>query len=117
MRLIPVLLIIIFVALNNVLSASPDPNVGIPVHLQKEVLELFEKNKFKFPDIENQSVTVNFLINAKSELVILDVQGNSKSACDYVKEVLAYKKVKFNQLRQLTSYSIRIHLQQPDSKG
>lgn len=106
----------IVISFYNAVAASPEPNVGAPLHLQKEVMELFEKNKFKFPDIESQSVTVNFLINAKSELVILDVDGNSAVACDYVKEVLAFKKVKFAQLRQLTSYSITIHLEQPNSR-
>ncbi|HZV71990.1 MAG TPA: hypothetical protein VFG10_20775 [Saprospiraceae bacterium] len=55
-------------------------------------------------------VTVGFLINARNELIILDVNGDSEKACTHVKQVLNYTRVKYNQARQLTRYSIKIHL-------
>ncbi len=78
--------------------------------LQKEVTGLFRKNAIPFPDIIDQEITVGFLINARNELIILDVDGDSTEACDYVKQVLSYKKVKFNQARQLTRYEIKLQL-------
>ncbi|MEO5907072.1 MAG: hypothetical protein ABIQ11_10120 [Saprospiraceae bacterium] len=78
--------------------------------LQKEVTALFRKNEIPYPDIGDQKITVGFLINARNELIILDVDCDSADACTYVKEVLSYKKVKFNQARQLTRYEIKLQL-------
>lgn len=109
---------IIFFLLFTFLASSVSPLVAgefIPepktvADLQKEVLELFSKHQKNFPNISDQSVTVSFVINAKSELVIVDVEGNSPEACDYVKKVLSYRKVKFTEAKQLTGYSVKIHL-------
>jgi len=57
-----------------------------------------------------QEVELSFLLNAKNEIVILDITGDSDEVCNYVREVLSYKKVKFRQARQLTSYSIKIQI-------
>ena len=78
--------------------------------LQKEVVRLCQKNQNVFPDIDEQDVTVGFLINAKNELVILDVNGESETACEYVKQILNFQKVKYRQAKQLTRYTITIHL-------
>ena len=78
--------------------------------LQKEVVQLFEMDDTDFPDLETQEVTVGFMINAKKEIIVLDVKGNSTHACDYVKKVLSYKKVKYNPAQLLTPYKITIRL-------
>ena len=80
------------------------------VTLQKEVVQLFEIHRSKLPDLGSEDVTVGFMINAKKEIIVLDVKGNSTSACDYVKEVLNYKKVRYNQAKLLTPYTITIRL-------
>lgn len=78
--------------------------------LKFEVLQLFENNKGRFPAINDQFVTVDFTINAKNEIVLINVQGDSESAVNFVRKVLAFKKIRFAPTRQLTSYSMQIHL-------
>jgi hypothetical protein len=78
--------------------------------LQKEVAHLFEKNSLHLDNHLDQIVTVGFIINAKNEIIITDVTGDSDDACAFVKEVLNYKKLKFNRSKQLTRYSVTIHL-------
>ena len=78
--------------------------------LRKEVLELFEMHRSDFPDLETQDVTGGFMINANKEIIVLDVRGESANACDYVKKVLNYKKVRYNPAKLLTPYSITIRL-------
>lgn len=85
---------------------GPDPMS----ELQKEVVKLFEKHRGNLSDIEAQEITIGFMINAKNELVIVDVEGNSAAACDYVKKVLSFKRVNYRQAKQLTSYSLKIQL-------
>ncbi|MEP6646412.1 MAG: hypothetical protein ABJC12_04935 [Saprospiraceae bacterium] len=91
-------------------NASPGRvNTSLDV-LKKEVTRLIQKNKTRLADMPEQDIEVGFLINAKNELIILDVNGDSTSACEYVKQILNYNKVKFCQAKQLTRYSIKIHL-------
>lgn len=92
------------------MAAENIPEPMTTAELQKEVVGLFSKHHKNFPDIIEQSVTVSFMINAKSEVVIVDVEGSSPEACEYVRKVLSYKKVKFTEDKQLTSYSVKIHL-------
>ena len=85
---------------------GPDP----VSELKKEVIKLFEKHKGNFSGIEPQEITIGFMINAKNELVIVDVDGNSSAACDYVKKVLSYKRINYRQEKQLTGYTLKIQL-------
>jgi hypothetical protein len=85
---------------------GPDPRT----ELQKEVIKLFEKHRGDLADIKPQEITIGFMINAKNELVIVDVEGDSVAACDYVKKVLNFKRVNYRQEKQLTSYSLKIQL-------
>lgn len=78
--------------------------------LQRQVVHLFKKTAVPFPDIPEQDVTIGFLINARNEVIVTDVDGDSDAACDYVKEVLNYQRVKFFQPRQLTRYEIKVRL-------
>ncbi len=92
------------------LPAAPVKGNNSLVILKKEVESLLQKNICRFPDVRDQAVTVGFMINAKDELIVLDVDGDSASARDYVKEVLNYSKVKYCQAKQLTRYTLTIHL-------
>jgi hypothetical protein len=78
--------------------------------LRKEVTKLVQKKAILSTDFIDQVVTVGFMINARNELIVMDVNGDSASACAHVKQILNYHKVKYNQMRQLTRYSITIHL-------
>lgn len=105
-----VFILMIQLAMIAPLTASPERGVTNLDVLKKEVTKLVQKSTIGFPAITDQEVTVGFLINARNELIILDVNGDSALACAYVKQILNYSKVKYQQGRQLTRYSIKIHL-------
>jgi hypothetical protein len=110
MRTLLIAAISIMLSSLSPLFASSERDDNSLIVLKKEVTRLFHSNSITYPDIPDQDVTVGFLINARNELIILDVTGNSNSACEYVKQVLNYNRVKFNQEKQLTRYSLTIHL-------
>ena len=97
--------------------ANVDRNPDPVDDLKQEVVKIFEKHNHSFPDIQPQEVSIGFMINAKNELVITDDQGNSADACDYVKRVLNYRKVKYQQSKQLTGYSLKIQLVNDSNKS
>lgn len=110
MKTLLIIFPILFIALASPVIAKTGHETDSLASLQREVLNLFKKNQIDFPDFEFQDVTVGFLINAKNELIVLDTNGDSAAACEYVKEILNYKKVKYKQAKQLTRYTITIHL-------
>ena len=91
-------------------SASPGKRDDTLMMLRREVSSLFYKKAPEYPDIPDQWVKVGFMVNAKNELIVLDVSGDSDTACEYVKQVLNYNKVNYCCAKQLTMYSISIHL-------
>lgn len=110
LRILILTIFIINVASLTPITASPERRDNSIDVLRKEVTKLVQNNAVLLPDMVDQVVTVGFLINARNELIILDVNGDSASVCAYVKQILNYSKVKYNQMRQLTRYSIKIHL-------
>lgn len=92
------------------INASPGRGHNSLDVLRKQVTKLVQNNAVMLPELVDQVVTVGFLINARNELIVMDVNGDSASACAYVKQILNYNKVKYKQMRQLTRYSISIHL-------
>ena len=78
--------------------------------LQKEVVELFNRNPVKFDGSDQHEITVGFMINAKNEIIVVDIDGESEQACNFVRQVLNYQKIKYAHSRQLTRYSIKINL-------
>jgi hypothetical protein len=78
--------------------------------LKKEIASFLKNRNLDFMEKDIQQVGVDFLINARNELVVLDVYGDSVAACEYVKEVLNYKRVKYKQARQLIRYMVNIRL-------
>lgn len=106
--LIQMLLLSSFLALPSALDAGPRTSPIIVLH--QEISSLLKDRNLNFLDNEAELVTVDFLINAKNEIVVLHTEGSSASACDYVKEVLNFKKVKFRQAKQLTPYVVNIRL-------
>lgn len=113
MRTLLFLLFIVIASVANNALASEGSEHDTLMALQKEVQQIFRKNGALHSSLalnEDEHVTVGFMINAKSEIIILDVNGENSVACDYVKQVLNYQQLKFDQARQLTRYVITIHL-------
>jgi hypothetical protein len=101
---------LLFIAFASPVIAKTGNGADSLEALQREVVQFFNKTWANYPDFGNQNVTVGFLINAKNELIILDMTGENPEACEYVKQILSYQKVKYNQAKQLTRYSITINL-------
>lgn len=78
--------------------------------LKQEIRYILKNRDLHFLTSDTQQVTVEFVINARNELVIFDVSGSNESTCEYVKKVLNYKKVKYHQEKQLTPYAFNIVL-------
>ncbi len=92
------------------LRAEPKPSNSSLSALQKQIYTLFTRTDISFPEISEQDVQIGFMINARNEVIVLDIAGDSGPACEYVMQVLNYQKVKFDQTRQLTRYNITVHL-------
>ncbi len=95
-------------------SLEAGPRLDTVGELRKEIYEILKNRNLNFLEEDLQRVSVDFLINARNEVVILDVYGDSMSACEFVKETLNYKKVKFKQAKQLTRYMVNIRLMKND---
>jgi hypothetical protein len=80
--------------------------------LRQEIILIFKNKNLDFLEKKIESVSVEFLINARNEIVIIDAFGDSELACEYVKKMMNYKHVKYTQARQLTRYLISIRLKQ-----
>lgn len=106
--LIQMLLWSSFLALPAALDAGPRTSPISVLH--QEISSLLKDRNLHFLENDAELVTVDFLINAKNEIVVLHTEGNSLSACNYVKEILNFKKVKFRQAKQLTPYVVNIKL-------
>jgi hypothetical protein len=114
MRTVTIFFLSIFFSL-SLLNASPERGNNSLDVLRNEVVRLFETNTISFPDIKEQDVTVGFLINARNELIVLDISGDCTAACDYVRQVINYHKIKFIEAKQLTRYTITFHLVKEES--
>lgn len=78
--------------------------------LRKEVAKFFKNQDLTFLQDEVETVKVNFLINAKNEIVVFYVSGKNLETCDYVKETLNFRKVNYSQVKQMQRYVVDIRL-------
>ena len=88
-------------------------NAGKPntvEQLRKEVAQFFKDKDLAFLQEEVETVKVNFLINAKNEIVVFYVNGENLETCDYVKETLNFQKVNYKQSKQMQRYVVDIRL-------
>ena len=90
------------------MEASPKTSPTAILH--EEISDLLKNADLSFLDNETEVVTIDFVINARNEIVVLHTDGDNSRACDYVKEVLNFRKVKFKQAKQLTPYTVNIRL-------
>lgn len=109
-------LMTIFSLLALLISFSPSAN-ATPVdpsrstqQLKKELSAILHKQDLTFLQQQVEKVTVEFLINARNELVILHVEGENETTCDKIKEVLGHQEVRYQQPRQLMRYKVELRL-------
>lgn len=106
--LIQMLFLSSFMGMPSVVDAGP--KISTITVLHQEISILLKNRNLSFLENDTELVTVDFLINAKNEIVVLHIDGNNTTVCNYVKEMLNYKKVKFRQAKQLTPYVVNIRL-------
>jgi hypothetical protein len=106
--LIQMLFLSSFMFVSSSMDAGPRTSTITVLH--QEISSFLENRDFSFLESDIELVTVDFLINAKNEIVVLHTEGHSTAACNYVKELLNFKKVKFRQAKQLTPYVVNIRL-------
>ena len=104
------LLLVVILSFGFLSTAQASKRLTTIEELKKEIAALLKHKNLDFLEKDTQEVGVDFLINARNEVVVLDVYGDSVPACEYVKEELNFKRVKFKQTNQLTRYVIRFKL-------
>lgn len=92
------------------MEAGPLTSPSPTAILHQEISDLLKNADLSFLDSESETVSVDFVINARNEIVVLHTTGDNTHACDYIKKVLNFRKVKFKQAKQLTPYAVNIRL-------
>ena len=106
--LLQALLSITLLSFPSIMEARPKTSPTAILH--QEISDLLKNADLSFLDSETETVTVDFVINARNEIVVLHTTGDNTFACDFVKKELNFRKVKFKQAKQLTPYTVNIQL-------
>ena len=108
--IIPCLLLTTLIALRP-LTASADLRVEpLPNELREELQSIMARKDLSFLDNDVAVISIEFLVNARNEVVILDVCGRDEKACAFVRKLLDYRTIRFTETKQLTPYSLDIRL-------
>ncbi len=110
MRILLAPIVLTFILFTSPLTAKDCNDKDSLTLLRKEIVQFIKKHNVEFADSSLQDVTIGFMINAKKEIIVLDVKGDNTAVCAHLKEALNYRTVKFNQSRQLIRYSITVQL-------
>jgi hypothetical protein len=92
-------------AATGALRAEPLPN-----ELREELQSIMARKDLSFLDSDVAVISIEFLVNARNEVVIMDVCGRDEKACAFVKKLLNYRTIRFTETKQLTPYSLDIRL-------
>lgn len=92
------------------LTAGKRPYTSVE-DLKIEIARMLKGKDLSFMNRSIEHVTIDFLINARNELVILDVFGDCAKSCDHVKDALNYRTVNYKQDKQLIRYTLDIRLE------
>lgn len=65
-----------------------------------------------FPIKKDVTATVDFIVNKKGELIILDIKCPTEQVCSFIKRKLNYKKVYKNLKQDLHFYKMPLRLVQ-----
>ena len=82
----------------------------LPDELREELQSIMARKDLSFLDSDVAVISIEFLVNARNEVVILDVCGRDEKACAFIKNLLNYRTIKFTETKQLTPYSLDIRL-------
>ncbi|MBX2814720.1 MAG: hypothetical protein KTR24_01930 [Saprospiraceae bacterium] len=77
--------------------------------LRTQIISHIENPDLRYTDIQKESATVHIQVNAKSEMVVVQVDSESQFVDEYLKAKLNYKKVTGNV--GMGRYVIKITMQ------
>lgn len=95
--------------------AATDRVEPIAETLKHEIIDLLTHRDFSFLDSSVAIITVEFLVNARSEVVILDICGRDEGACAFVRQQLDHRNIHYKEKKQLTPYALTIRLVREDA--
>jgi hypothetical protein len=104
------LLLIAMVAFRPLAANATARVTPLPEELRDELKSLLTRKDLSFMDSEVAVISIEFLVNARNEVVILDVCGRDEKACAFIRNLLNYKTIKFTETKQLTPYTLDIRL-------
>jgi hypothetical protein len=105
------LLTLLFCINTAAFAAPADPKRSMS-QLKKEISVILHQQDLTFLRQPVETVTVEFLINARNEIVVLHVEGQNDHTCDKIRDILAHQPVKYKQARQLMRYKVDLRLVQ-----
>lgn len=88
----------------------------LPNELREELESIMARKDLSFLDSDVAVISIEFLVNARNEVVILDVCGRDEKACAFIRNLLNYRTIKFTETKQLTPYSLDIRLVRTPSR-
>ena len=90
MKSIKMLFLVLAITFTSVLTANTNPIPAEPIGLTKEIGTLLKNPKFKVT--EDLVANVTFILNKDKEIVVLNVDTESKALEIYIKNRLNYNK-------------------------
>ncbi|WP_435260797.1 hypothetical protein [Tenacibaculum sp. nBUS_03] len=99
--------VLVFVALMNVSAFANNEN-PVKEEIRTKIVKLLGKIDFTIE--KDVNTNIDFLVNKKGEIVILDIECASPEICAYIKSKLNYKKVKNNIEETLRMYRMPLKI-------
>ncbi|MGG8497380.1 hypothetical protein ACQY1Q_13270 [Tenacibaculum sp. TC6] len=97
----------VFIAMINVSLFAANEN-PLKEEIRTNIVKLLGKANFKVE--EEFKTTVDFLVNKKGQVVILNIDCNSPVVCEYIKSKLNYKKVYNNSNQSIQVYKMPLRI-------
>ncbi|CAM1351544.1 MULTISPECIES: hypothetical protein [Tenacibaculum] len=99
--------LLVFVALMNVSAFAINEN-PVKEEIRTNIVKLLGKVDFTIE--KDVKTTIDFLVNKKGEVVILDVDCASPEVCAYIKSKLNYKRVYKNIKKSVQIYKMPLKI-------
>ncbi len=90
MKQIMIIMTLVFALVSNVFAVDP---TQVSEDMRDKIVELMETPDFGYTNIVDELATIEFVLNAKNEIVVIDVNTASQYLEDYIKIKLNYKKL------------------------
>lgn len=93
----------------NAFAVETDKSVTDTEKIQSEIAKLLERPGFVLE--EGHTANVQFMLNGKGEIVVIDVAAESEMIASYIKNRLNYKKLQVSKELLNKKFSLPVHIQ------